>query len=97
MVITVIKLVALRCHSGVSHYDIGIIVQAQVHFVSSIRTLVNCEFAIVVECVTSSIGSSLLALLGKHTKQLLSLLRIKGMVVVYQAENCTHINRPPHW
>ena len=62
VIVSVIELVTLGSHSGMPHYDIGIIVQAQVHFVSSIRTLVNCEFAIVVECVTSSIGTSLLAL-----------------------------------
>ena len=97
VVVAVIKLVTLRCHSGMSHDDVGIIVQMQMYFVSSERALVNCEFAVVVECVASSVSSALLAFLGKNTKQLFTLLRIKGMVVVYQAENCTHINRPPHW
>ena len=95
VIIAIIELVTLRCHSGVSHDDIGIFVKMQVHFVSGEWTFVNCEFAVVVECVASSVSSALLAFLGKNTKQLFTLLRIKGMVVIYQAENCTHVNRPP--
>ena len=95
VVVSVIKLVTLRCHSGVAHDDIGIFVKMQVHFVSGERTLENRQLAIVVECVAGSVGSALLAFLGKNTKQLFTLLRIKSVIVVYQAENCTHVNRPP--
>ena len=95
VIIAVIELVALRCHSGMPHDYIGIIVQAQMYFVSGERTLEYRQLAIVVECVADSVGSALLAFFGKHTKQLFTLLRIESVVVVYQAENCTHINRPP--
>ena len=57
---------------------------------SGVRALVNCEFAVVVECIAGCVGSALLAFFRKNTKQLFTLLRIKGMVVVYQAENGTH-------
>ena len=67
------------------------------YFVSSEWTLENRQFSIVVKGIASCVSSALLAFLSKHTKQLLTLLRIKGVIVVYQAENCTHINRPPHW
>ena len=97
MVIAIIEFVTLRCHSGVSHYDIGIIVQFKVNLMSGKRTLEYRQLAIVVKSIASCVSSSLLAFLGKHTKQLFTLLRIKGMVVIYQAENCAHINRPPHW
>ncbi len=76
VVVAVIKLVSLRCHSGVSHDDVGIIVQMQMYFVSSVRTFVNCELAIVIKGVSGSVCASFLALLGKNTKQLLTLLRI---------------------
>ena len=95
VVVAVIQLVTLGRHSGMPHDNVGIFVNMQVNFVSSVRALVNCKFAIMIKCVSGCISSALLALLGEHAKQLLTLLRIKGMVVIYQAENCTHINRPP--
>ena len=95
VVVSVIKLITLRCHSGVPHDNIRIIMQSKMNLMSGKRTFENRQFTVVVECVSGCISSTLLAFLGKNTKQLLPLLRIKGMVVVYQAENCTHINRPP--
>ena len=69
--------------------------QPEMNFMSGERALINCKFSVVIECVTSSIGSSLLAFLGKHTKQFFTLLRVKSAIVIYQAKYCTHINRPP--
>ena len=62
VIVSVIELVTLGSHSGMPHYDIGIIVESQMYFASSVRALINCKFSIVIECVTSSIGTSLLAL-----------------------------------
>ena len=76
VVVTVIEFVTLRCHSGVSHYNIAVLVQSEMYLMSGIGTLEYRQLAIVVECVAGSIGSALLAFLGKYTKQLLTLLRI---------------------
>ena len=95
MIVSVIKLIALSSHSGMSHDNIAVIMQAQMHFMSGKRTLVNRQLAIVVKGIASCVSSAHLAFLGKNTKQLLTLLRIKGVIVVYQAENCSHVNRPP--
>ena len=57
---------------------------------SGVRALVNCKFAVVIECVAGSVCASFLTFLGKNTKQLLTLLRIESVVVVYQAKYCTH-------
>ena len=62
MVVAVIELVALSCHSGVSHDNIAVLVQSEMYLVSSVRALENRQFAIVVECIAGSIGSALLAL-----------------------------------
>ena len=51
MIVAVVKLVSLRCHSGVSHDYIGIIVQPEMNLVSSVRALVNYEFVVVIECI----------------------------------------------
>ena len=59
-----------------SHDNIAVIMQAQMYFMSGVRALVNCKFAAVIECISGSVGSALLAFLGKNTKQLLTLLRI---------------------
>ena len=64
---------------------------------SGIGTLVNYEFVVVVECVASSVSSALLAFLRECMKELFTLLRIESVIVVYLAENCSDINRPPHW
>ena len=95
VIITVVKLIALGSHSGVSHYDIGIIVQAQVHFVSGERTLVNCEFTIVVECIAGCVCASFLTLLRKYAKQIFTLLCIQSMIIIDQTKYCAHISRPP--
>ena len=95
VVISVIKLIALGSHSGVSHDNVGIIMQPEMNLMSSEWTLENCQLAIVVKGIASCVSSTLLAFLGKNTKQLFTLLRIKSVIVVYQAENCTHVNRPP--
>ena len=97
VIIAVIELVSLSSHSGVSHDDIAVIMQTQMYIVSGVRTLVNRHLTIVIECVAGSIGSALLAFLRECMKQLFTLLRIESVIVVYQAENCAHINRPPHW
>ena len=65
------------------------------NLMSSEWTLEYRQLAIMVKGVSGSVGSTLLAFLGKHTKQLFTLLRIKGMVVIYQAENCAPVSRPP--
>lgn len=76
VIIAVVKLVALRCHSGMSHDDIGIFVKMQVNFVSGERSLVYRKLTVVVKGIASCVSSTLLAFLGKNTKQLLTLLRI---------------------
>lgn len=72
VIVAVIQLVTLGRRPGVSHDDIGIFVKMQVNFVSSERTLVNCEFAIVVKRVASSVSASFFTLLRKYAKQLLT-------------------------
>mgnify|MGYP006972492148 CR=1 FL=1 len=84
VVVAVIELVALGCHSSMSHDYIGIFVQAQMYLMSGKRTLENRHFAVMVKGKASSVGSALLAFLGKNTKQLLTLLRIEVMIIVYQ-------------
>lgn len=76
VIITVVKLIALGSHSGMSHDNIAVIMQVQVHFVSGERTLEYRQLAIVVKGIASCVSSSLLAFLGKNTEQLLTLLRI---------------------
>jgi hypothetical protein len=83
VIVSVIKLIALSSHSGMSHDNIAVIMQAQMYFMSGKRTLVNRQLAIVVKGIASCVSFSLLAFIGKNTKQLFTLLRIKGMVVVY--------------
>ena len=68
VIIAIIELVALSSHSGTSHDNIAVIMQVQVHFVSGERTLEYRQLAIVVKGIASCVSSSLLALLGKHTK-----------------------------
>ena len=90
VIIAVVELVSLRCHSGVSHYDIAILMQSEMNLVSGIGALVNREFAIVIKGVAGSVCASFLTLLGKHTKQLFTLLRIQSMIIIYQAKNGAH-------
>ena len=61
VIVSVIKLVTLRCHSGVSHDNIAVIMQVQMYFVSGERTLENRQFAIVIKSIACCIGSALLA------------------------------------
>ena len=70
VVITVIKLVSLGSHSGMPYDNIAVLVQPEMNLMSGIGALVNRKFAVVVECVSGSVGSTLLAFLGKYTKQL---------------------------
>ena len=95
MIIAIIEFVTLCCHACMSHDDVGIIVQAQVHFVSGERTLEYRQLAVVIECVSGCVGSALLAFLREYTKQFFTLFCAQSMIVIYQAKYCTHISRPP--
>lgn len=90
MIVAVVEFVALSSHSGMPHDNIAVLMQAQMYLMSGVRALINCKFSVVVECVAGCVCASLLAFLSKHTKQLFTLLRIKGMVVIYQAKYCAH-------
>ena len=61
VIVSVIELISLGSHSGVSHDNIAVITQTQMYLVSGVRTLVNRHLTVVVECIAGSISSALLA------------------------------------
>ena len=63
VIVAVVKLVSLRCHSGMTHYDISVLAEFQVNIVSGKRALENREFATGVIREACGISSALLAFL----------------------------------
>ena len=57
VIIAVIKLVSLSSHSGMSHDNIAVIMQAQMYFMSGERTLEYRQLAIVVKGIASCVSS----------------------------------------
>ncbi len=62
VVISVIRFVALRRHSGVTHYYIGVIFQVKTELVSSKWALVYCQVIFCVERKSGSASAADLAL-----------------------------------